>query len=84
MTWWRNDHRGNVDPIHVRLRSERARDVHLRQITAVNQNIEHAVLAIQTRASAIDLLAGEESSVLENSEHIVFVVLHRGKRWRAV
>jgi hypothetical protein len=62
----------------VRLRSECARDVHFRQIAAVDQNIEHAGLAIQTRARAIDLLAGEESSVLENSEHVVFVVLHRG------
>jgi hypothetical protein len=32
------------------------------------------------RACAIDLLAGEESSVLENAEHIVFVVLHLGEK----
>src|SRR6185437_2203304 len=75
----RNNHRGDVDPIHVRLRSEGARDVRLRQVTVVNQNIEHARLAVQTRARVIDLLAAEESSVLENSEHIVFVVLHLGK-----
>jgi len=33
---WRNNDRGDVDPIHVRLRSERARDIHLRQISVVN------------------------------------------------
>ena len=36
----------------------------------VHQNIEHAGLAVQTRARVIDLLAREEPSVLENSEHI--------------
>ncbi|KAG0505318.1 MAG: hypothetical protein Udaeo_13490 [Candidatus Udaeobacter sp.] len=63
----------------MRLRSERARDVHLRQGALVNQNLEHAGLAVQTRARAIDLLTGEEPSLLENSEHIIFVVLHLGK-----
>src|SRR5262249_43023778 len=75
----RNDHRGNVDPIHVRLPGESARDVDLRQSAVVNQNIEHARLAVQMRTCAIDLFAGKESSVLENAEHIVFVVLHLGR-----
>src|SRR5256885_665355 len=33
---WRNNDRGDVDPIHVCLRSERARDIHLRQISVVD------------------------------------------------
>ena len=53
----RNNHRREVDPVHVRLGRKRARDVHLRQSAVVNQNIEHAGLAVQTRARAIDLLA---------------------------
>src|SRR5262249_57938023 len=71
--------RRNVNPIHVRLRGERARDVHFRQSAVVNQNIEDAVLTVQARACAIDLLAAKKSSVVENSEHVVFVVLHLGK-----
>ena len=64
----------------MRLRSKRARDVHFRQGTVVDQNIENSGLAVQTRARAIDLLAAKKSSVLENAEHIVFVVLHLGKK----
>ncbi len=33
--WW-NDHRRDVDPIHVCLRSERARDVHVGQTSVVD------------------------------------------------
>ena len=32
------------------------------------------------RTGTIDLLTCDESSVLEDSEHVFFVVLHRGKR----
>jgi hypothetical protein len=62
------------------LRSERPRDVHLRQSAVIDQNIEYAGLAVQTRPGAIDLLACKESSLLENAKHIVFVVLHLGKK----
>src|SRR5213595_3929333 len=32
------------------------------------------------RTGAVDLLTCDESSFLEDSEHVFFVVLHRGKR----
>src|SRR5262249_13206055 len=76
---WRNDHRGDVNPIHVRLCSQRARDVHLGQSSVADQNVEDTGLAVQTQARAIDLMPREEPSLLENSKHILFVVLHRGK-----
>ena len=42
----RNDHGRDVDPIHLRLRSERARDVHLGHRAVVDQDIDHARLAV--------------------------------------
>ena len=63
----------------MRLRGEGARDVDLGQCSLVDQNVEHAGLAVQPRPRIVDLMAGQESSILENSEHIVFVMLHPGK-----
>src|SRR5262249_47789982 len=77
---WPNDHRGDVNPIHVRLCSQRARDIHLGQSSVADQNVEDTRLAVETRARVIDLMARDEPSLLKDSKHILFVVLHRGKR----
>ncbi len=44
---------------------------------SLNQNIDN-LLAVQTFARALDLLARNESHVLEDFEHVIFVVLHLG------
>ena len=43
---WRNHHGRDIDPIHVRLRCERARDVHVGDNSVVDQDIDYAGLAV--------------------------------------
>ena len=43
----RNDHHGNVDPIHMRLTGERARHIRLRNDAVLNQKIDNVALAVQ-------------------------------------
>ena len=40
MTSWRNDHGREIDPIHVRLRGERARDVDVGNDAVFDQDID--------------------------------------------
>jgi len=76
---WRNHHRGDVNPIHVRLRRERARDFHVGEDPVVDQNIDYAGFAVYKRPRAVDLLTRNESTFFEDFEHVLFVVLHLGR-----
>ncbi len=68
MTLRRNHHGRDIDPVHLRLRGQRARDVHLGHNSVIDQNIDHARLAVQARAGTVDLLACDQSYIAEDSE----------------
>jgi len=72
----RNNHRREVDPIHVGLGGEGARHVRLRNDAVLDENIDDVVCAIKPGASAIDLRARHQSNVLHDAEDVIFVVLH--------
>ena len=76
----RNDHGRDIDPVHLRLRGQRARDVHLGHNSVIDQNIDHARLAVQARAGTVDLLACDQYYIAEDSEYVLFVLLHWWKR----
>ena len=65
-----------IDPIHVRLRGERARDIRIGNDAVLDQNIDHIVRAVERDRALVDLCARYESHVLEDIEHVIFVVLH--------
>jgi hypothetical protein len=45
-------------------------------IQSIDQNIDHARLAVEARARTVDLLAREKSYIAKDSEHVIFVLLH--------
>ena len=55
MTSWRNDHGREIDPIHVRLRGERARNIGLGNDAVLDQNIDDAGRAVQSRLARFSI-----------------------------
>ena len=72
----RDHHRGDVDPIHVRLRCQRARDVRVGNDPISNQHIDYAGCPVQARLRAFNLMSRYQADVLQDSEDVVFVLLH--------
>ena len=54
----RNHNGGNIDPIHVRLRGGRARDIRVGNDSVVDQDIDDAGCTVQTRAGASPVKSG--------------------------
>ena len=69
-------HRRQIDPVHVRLRGQRTRDVGLGNSATFNQKIDNVVLAVQARARFVDLVGRNQPNVLEDFEDVIFVLLH--------
>ncbi len=73
------DHvRGNgfgrkIDPVHLRLRRERARDIGRGDHAVAGEHGDDVGAAVQTGARALDLCACYQPNVLEDPEHIIIV-----------
>jgi len=50
-------HRRQIDPVHVRLRRKRTRDIGFSDDSVLDQKIDNVVLTIQMFARALNLLA---------------------------
>ena len=70
----RNEARREIDPIHVRLRGERARDVGLGENPIFYQDGDDFAGAIGACARFGDLRVCDQPNVLEDSEHILIVL----------
>src|SRR5262249_51166316 len=80
--FWRNNDRGKVDPVHLRLRGEGAGNVIGRNNSIAAQGVDHAGSAVKLGASLRDLLARNQPDFLEHFQHIIVVSLH-GKLFRS-
>ena len=74
---------GEVHPIHMRLRRQRARNGGLLHDSLAHQSVDDARGAIQLCACVRELRLRHQSDVFKNAEDIFFVILHgrRNERW---
>ena len=61
----RHDFGRQIDPIHVRLRGETARDFDVRNDPVLDQQIDDVAAAVEARPGRLDLRTADEASVLE-------------------
>ena len=62
--------------MHMRLSGERARDVVGGDDAVAHERIDNAGRAIEPGAGLFDLLARDETDVLEDAKEVIFVRLH--------
>ncbi len=55
----------------------RVRETSESEMTRVlDQDIDDAVAAVEARPRVIDLRTGDQADVLQDAEHVIFVLLH--------
>jgi len=71
----RDDNRGKIDPVHLGLGREGARNVIRRNNSITNQDIDDTGSPIKFRACLSDLLARNQPDLFEHFQHIIVVSL---------
>src|SRR5207237_7435416 len=71
----RNNDPGEIDPVHLRLGREGARNVVGRNNPITNQDIDDTGSAIKCRARLSDLLTRNQPDFFEHFQHIIVVSL---------
>ena len=75
----RDNEIGKIDPLHVRLGGEAARDIVGGNDAVAHEHVDQTGRSVGAGTCVVDLVAGHEADVLEEVEEVLFVGLgHRG------
>jgi hypothetical protein len=72
----RNNHGGEIDPVHVGLGGKGTGDIGLAYDSFANQEVDQAALAVEAVSGAFDLLARNQPALLQNFQDVIFALLH--------